>query len=136
LTAQNATYFLHPSLKHIKMSHTIHATYYCASVFEVPSHVKLLTIEENKKCKGKENVPGSWYISWDVLYYIDEDGNEQQLEPACAGEADYKRPVEIEETIEHTCKMCNETLTDEQFKNGKMCCDKPMFHDDHEETEE
>lgn len=33
----------------------------------------------------------------------------------------------------HICKTCSTTLTNEQFEYGKMCCDKPMFHDDHDE---
>lgn len=36
----------------------------------------------------------------------------------------------------HTCKTCTTTLTNQQFDDGKMCCDKPMFHDDHDEDEE
>ena len=30
----------------------------------------------------------------------------------------------------HDCKTCGETMNDEKFKDGKMCCDKPMFHND------
>ena len=31
--------------------------------------------------------------------------------------------------------MCATVLTDDQFQAGKMCCDKPMFHDDHDEED-
>lgn len=40
------------------------------------------------------------------------------------------------EEEEHTCKSCNETMSDKSFKDGKMCCDKPMFHDDHDSDSE
>ena len=39
---------------------------------------------------------------------------------------------EDEEEI-HTCKTCGETMDDERFKEGKMCCENPMFHDDCDE---
>lgn len=34
------------------------------------------------------------------------------------------------DTERHICKTCTTELTDAQYENGKMCCDKPMFHDD------
>ena len=40
----------------------------------------------------------------------------------------------MSETEPHTCKTCTTTLTDQQFNDGKMCCDKPMFHDDYDEN--
>jgi len=42
----------------------------------------------------------------------------------------------VEQDEEHTCKMCSEMMDDEAFQQGKMCCDKPMFHDDHDDEEE
>ena len=43
---------------------------------------------------------------------------------------------EIEEEDEpHTCHTCSTTLTAAEFEKGKMCCDKPMFHEDEEAIE-
>lgn len=114
------------------MPREIIATYYTNSTFEVPDDIFLLSIEENKKCKPNEIHVGMWYIRWGVLHYIDEHGEEQTIEPV-SEDTDYKKPQEIEMTITHTCKSCDATLTNEQFEYGTMCCDKPMFHDDHDE---
>ena len=96
MTAQNARYFLHPSLKHT-MSHTIIATYKTFTAFEITADMKLLSVEENSdKAFFQEKKPGAWYILWDTLHYIDQDGNEQELE-GDAHELDYKRPDDIHE---------------------------------------
>jgi len=36
---------------------------------------------------------------------------------------------------DRTCKSCLSTMDDASFKNGKMCCDKPLFGDDYVEEE-
>lgn len=35
-----------------------------------------------------------------------------------------------EEDEPHICKTCGEEMSDDRFNEGKMCCDKPMFHND------
>lgn len=30
----------------------------------------------------------------------------------------------------HLCKTCNKIMTNENFEEGKMCCDRPRFHND------
>lgn len=36
---------------------------------------------------------------------------------------------------EHVCKTCERSMSDADFQNGKMCCDKPMFDDDEDEED-
>jgi len=50
--------------------------------------------------------------------------------PVCADED------EDEEPEPHTCKTCGETMNDVDFQYGKMCCDKPMFHQDYDPDED
>ena len=35
----------------------------------------------------------------------------------------------------HVCHKCSLIMSDTDFAYGKMCCDKPMFNDDHEEED-
>lgn len=37
------------------------------------------------------------------------------------------------ETPVRQCHTCAETMSEERFQEGKMCCDKPLFGDDDEE---
>jgi hypothetical protein len=34
------------------------------------------------------------------------------------------------------CKTCGEEMSDKRFNEGKMCCDKPLFHEDEDEDED
>jgi len=34
-----------------------------------------------------------------------------------------------------SCHTCSETMSEERFQAGKMCCDKPLFGDDEDEDE-
>ena len=78
---------------------TIIASYTVSSEWKIPKDIKLLSEEENKKAKG--NIPFSWWIKYDTLYYIDEDGEEQELEAEYkASESDFKRPDEVTEEDE------------------------------------
>lgn len=43
---------------------------------------------------------------------------------------------DIDDETVHCCHTCCTVLTDEEFYKGKMCCDKPMFHDDYDESDE
>lgn len=70
------------------------AKYGNESHFNIPKGIKLLSIEENKKAKG--SIPGSWYIKWDILHYIDNDGKEKEIEPIDTFDDDRKTPYEIE----------------------------------------
>lgn len=47
-------------------------------MFKIPKGVKLMTWKESKA--APENTPFSWWIKWDVLHYIDADGNHQIIE--------------------------------------------------------
>jgi hypothetical protein len=40
-----------------------------------------------------------------------------------------------DEDEEHICHTCSEEMNDEDFQKGKMCCDKPMFHNDYDDSE-
>jgi len=31
------------------------------------------------------------------------------------------------------CKSCTKTMTYDRWEAGKMCCDKPLFNDDHDD---
>jgi hypothetical protein len=34
------------------------------------------------------------------------------------------------------CHCCGETMSEERFQAGKMCCDTPLFGDDEEDEED
>jgi hypothetical protein len=64
---------------------------------------------------------------------ITDDGGYHCM-PVCAKWEMKKYRDSIKKNEEtHDCKTCGETMNDEKFKDGKMCCDKPMFHNDEEE---
>lgn len=88
---------------------------------------------------------GKAFVKWDILHLCTGDNIEDekswiQIEPELqASDFDFKRPTEtsIEESEQvHTCKTCNETMDHERCLDGKMCCDKPMFGDDHEDEDD
>jgi hypothetical protein len=77
----------------------IYATYSSPyATFRIPNHIKLLSVEENNKVKD-EDVPFSWYIRWCVLHYLDENGDEHEIESVGDEEhtIDWKRPKSVEE---------------------------------------
>jgi hypothetical protein len=79
---------------------TITATYNRSSKWNIPKKLKLLSEEENIKAKGK-NIPFSWCINWDTFCYIDENGEEQELDAeykVCL--EDFDRPDDIVEQEE------------------------------------
>jgi hypothetical protein len=97
----------------------------------------------NPKNAGK---PGSWYVKWATLHYIDLDGEEQEIDmiPDCMniknpddGDDAYEFTGDDseDEDEEHICHTCSEKMNDEDFQKGKMCCDKPMFHNDEDDSE-
>ena len=74
----------------------IRAVYNIQSEWKIPAKLNLLSEEENNK---KENYgkQGSWWIKWDNLFYIDENGETEELSKdtdACDGD-ELKRPDEI-----------------------------------------
>jgi hypothetical protein len=81
------------------MSIVLRATYPCPySDFLIPPHVKLLTPDENDRITNN-NVPGAWWIRWNVLHYYDADGQHQTIEPhhnSLIDDDDIKRPTETE----------------------------------------
>ena len=38
-----------------------------------------------------------------------------------------------EDTEPHVCHTCGNHMSDNDFQRGKMCCDHPLFHGDHDE---
>jgi len=63
--------------------------------FQVPKDIKLMSEDDNNKPEswGK---PGSWYIRWGTLHYFDKHGNEQEMEPECEPDIEWKNPVTTE----------------------------------------
>lgn len=123
------------------MSQVVVATYNVFSVFKIPRGVDIETLMKK----------GLVFVKWNLLHVRigdkdedEDDKNWLQIEPEL-DVCELKRPSDItiekksdwlgeedEEQELHICKNCNDTMTDENFKEGKMCCDKPMFHDDEE----
>jgi hypothetical protein len=83
----------------------IRATYSSPEdVYIVPKDLPLLSSEENDKAFVSgitgARVPFSWWIKWGEFHYYDKDGNKQTLEKHRDCEADYKYPMNIEDTEE------------------------------------
>jgi hypothetical protein len=78
---------------------TIIACYKVDSRWNIPKGLKLLSEEENDD--AEENTPFSWWIRWDTFFYIDENGEKQELEAEqTAHDYDYKYPDDIVEEEE------------------------------------
>jgi hypothetical protein len=58
---------------------TITASYIVTSEWKIPTKLNLLSEEENNKRENEGKV-GSWWIKWNTLFYIDENGIEKELE--------------------------------------------------------
>jgi hypothetical protein len=41
-----------------------------------------------------------------------------------------------EDTEPHVCNTCGNHMNDNDFQRGKMCCDHPLFHGDHDDEDE
>lgn len=128
----------------------VEANYTLSSAFHVPT-------------EHEEAVKNDWfYVKWNKLFICDADmkvvAEVEPLECLDATQFDFKRPdsakvVEADdyhiEAIEqeegdaedddeedvHVCKSCGTNMDDDKFQKGKMCCEKPLFHDDEEECE-
>jgi hypothetical protein len=86
------------------------ATYKRFIEFNVPEGVILLNKKQNKKANNDptKNIPFSWRVDEDTLFYIDADGNEQEIE----GEDDcYDEPEDV---------LCVESDEDGE-KIGDLC---------------
>jgi len=55
---------------------TVLVTYNSYAEFRLPDDVFLLSQEDNNE---DNKVFGSWWIRWNVLYYVDEDLNVQEV---------------------------------------------------------
>lgn len=73
---------------------TITAYYRAYLTFVIPEDVFLLSQEENDKLEDATG--GGWWIKWDVLHYIDEDGNEHDIRATRDYEIDSKYPDTID----------------------------------------
>lgn len=60
----------------------ITASYIVYADFKVPDNVPLLSIKENDKVKDHET-PWSWWIKYNVLYYVDAEKNIQHIDDIC-----------------------------------------------------
>jgi len=83
------------------------------------------------------------WLGWDVRPVDEEDIERTNkgrlawiLEDTKAKTEPHTFIDDEDEDEPHTCKTCGETMNDANFQEGKMCCDKPMFHDDHEDDED
>jgi hypothetical protein len=66
-------------------------TYHSYSEFKLPDDVYLLSDE----CNTQDNkVVGSWWIRWNVFYYVDKDLDVQKVE-ATAIDTECKVPDEV-----------------------------------------
>jgi hypothetical protein len=74
---------------------TIQANYTSEYIFKVPNGVKLMSSkdrnDDNNRC-----TPGYWWIKWNILYYVGEDGNIHTVEASDESiEHDKKRPDSV-----------------------------------------
>ena len=80
--------------KYLNVRHTVYAT------FELPKDICLFDMEDNNNPENAGK-PGSWWIKWTTLYYIDLDGEEQkiEMEPDCMN---FKYPDDGDDAYEFT----------------------------------
>jgi len=90
-----------------KMPRIFQATYNSYYTFRIPKSVFLLSEDDNKK---KENfmATGSWWVKWATLSYIDENGEEQNIEGD--DNSEHKWPDSV-------CEIDTETDDDEESVN-------------------
>lgn len=77
--------------KILSVRHTVYA------VFKIPNDICLFDMEDNNKSEN-EGKPGSWWIKWAILYYIDIDGKVKEIERQETD--DMKYPDESEDAYE------------------------------------
>jgi len=72
----------------------ITARYDAYSDFRIPKNVPLLSVEDNEEGK-----PWSWWIKYDTLHYIDDKGEEHEIEAyfSASKDDDFKRPSSVQE---------------------------------------
>lgn len=61
------------------MGRKITVSYAAYAQFKISSKIPLLSVEENGAITG-ENIPYSWWIRYDILYYYDENGKINEIE--------------------------------------------------------
>lgn len=124
------------------MSEVLVATFNAYVVYKIPEDLNL----KDENISGYEIVDDHL-----IIRYKDGSGRDIHLEELHVSEPNYHytEKVEIEsaavwgieddeeeeEEEEHLCKTCGEVMSDERFQEGKMCCDKPLFHDDEDEED-
>jgi hypothetical protein len=80
-------------LKQLNVSYTV------TSMFKIPKKLNLLPVYENFAAPG--GTVGSWFVKYNVLHYVDSDGEWKQLHPKIpVEEDDYKRPDSYEDSVE------------------------------------
>lgn len=63
------------------------------STFVLPEGLVLSMDDENKEA----NAPGVWWIKWNTLYYVDKNGDIQEIKPTdIYTDDDMKHPVETD----------------------------------------
>jgi len=80
-------------LKRLNVSYTV------SSMFKIPKKLNLLSVDDNFTVPG--GTVGSWFVKYNVLHYVDLDGEWKQLQPKTpVEEEDYKRPDSYEDSVE------------------------------------
>jgi len=73
----------------------ITASYEAKTWFVIPKAIKKILLSEEANIPAMAGKPGSWWIKWDILYYVDKDGNEHE-HVGIQDEGERKRPVFIQ----------------------------------------
>lgn len=101
----------------------ITARYNACSDFRIPKNIPLLSVEDNVEDKA-----WSWWIKYDTLYYVDDKGEEHEIEAyhAASRDEEFKRPESVHEgddgededewADDHLCLQLNHGFC---YNNGK-----------------
>lgn len=73
----------------------ITAYYEAKSYFVIPKAIKKYLLPDEANIPAMAGKPGSWWIKWDVLYYVDKDGNEHK-HLGVQDEGERKRPIHLQ----------------------------------------
>jgi hypothetical protein len=73
----------------------ITALYEAKTWFVIPKAIKKILLSDEANIPAMAGKPGSWWIKWDILYYVDKDGNEHE-HVGIQDEGERKRPVFIQ----------------------------------------
>ena len=87
--------------KYLNVRHTVYAT------FELPDDICLFDMEDNNNPENAGK-PGSWYVKWATLHYIDLDGEEQEIE-MIPDSMNVKNPDDGDDAYEFTKDEDDET---------------------------